>query len=322
MISTLDTNSLVLEGKGLSDLKLAAKQDPQSIKVVAKQFEAMFLNILTKSMRGASDGKSLFDNNETRLYTEMLDQQFAQKIAAGKGLGLADMLVQQLTRNQASVPPPNEPGAPMLIKKEYLPQAFTQGLPGSALTPLPIMPSDDAVKIFNVMAPQALPNPAVSTPDKSAMTPKQFVSQFSSHATSAGRELGVPAQGILAQAALESGWGKREIKQADGSPSFNLFGIKANAQWTGKVAEVTSTEYVNGVPQQHVARFRAYDSYEEAFKDYASLLKSSPRYQAVLNTNSASQFAQGLQRAGYATDPRYASKLASIAGGSLLRSVA
>jgi flagellar protein FlgJ len=321
MISTLDTNSLVLEGKGLSELKLAAKQDPQSIKVVAKQFEAMFLNILTKSMRGASDGKSLFDNNETRLYTEMLDQQFSQKIAAGKGLGLADMLVQQLTRNQAS-PPPSEPGAPLLIKKEYLPQAFTQGLPGSAPTPLPIMPIDEAAKIFNVIAPQALPIAPVPTSEKSVLTPKQFVSQISSHAAAAARELGVPAQGILAQAALESGWGKREIKQADGSSSFNLFGIKANAQWTGKVAEVTSTEYVNGVPQQRVARFRAYGSYEEAFKDYASLLKSSPRYQAVLNTNSASQFAQGLQRAGYATDPRYASKLASIAGGSLLRSVA
>lgn len=319
MISALDTAGLVLEGKSLNDLKLAAKQDPtQSIKVVAKQFEAMFLNMLTKSMRGATDGNSLFDNNETRLYTEMLDQQFAQKIAAGKGLGLADMLVQQLTRNQAS-PPPSETGAAMPIKKIFPPQAFSQGLPGSALTPLPIPPKDDATKLFNV---STRPSIAPSTPEKSAMTPKQFVSQFSSHAASAGRALGVPAHGILAQAALESGWGKREIKQADGSPSYNLFGIKANAQWTGKVAEVTSTEYVNGAPQQHTARFRAYGSYEEAFKDYANLLKSSPRYQAVLNTNSANVFAQGLQHAGYATDPHYATKLSSIADSSLLRSIA
>jgi len=322
MISALDTNSLVLEGKALSDLKLAAKQDPtQSIKVVAKQFEAMFLNMLTKSMRGATDGNSLFDNNETRLYTEMLDQQFAQKIAAGKGLGLADMLVQQLTRNQAG-PPPIETSAPMPIKKTFPTQAFTQGLPGSALTPLPLPPKDDAAKLFNVSTPQSIATPATPTPEKSAMTPKQFVSQFSSHAASAGRELGVPAHGILAQAALESGWGKREIKQADGSPSYNLFGIKANVQWTGKVAEVTSTEYVNGTPQQRTERFRAYGSYEEAFKDYASLLKSSPRYQAVLNTNSASRFAQGLQHAGYATDPHYATKLSSIAESSLLRSIA
>ena len=318
MISSLDTSSLVLEGKSINDLKLAAKQDPsQSIKVVAKQFEAMFLNILTKSMRGASDGKSLFDNNETRLYTEMLDQQFAQKIAAGKGLGLADMLVQQLTRNQTS-PVPGESSAPLHIKKEFVPQPFTQGLPGSAPTPLPILPSDDSAKIFSVSMPQST---AIAVPS-AAMTAKQFVSQFSSHAVAAGRELGVPAHGILAQAALESGWGKRQIKQTDGTPSYNLFGIKANAQWTGKVAEVTSTEYVNGVPQQHTARFRAYDSYEQAFKDYTDLLKSSPRYQAVLNTNSASRFAQGLQHAGYATDPHYATKLSSIADSRLLRSVA
>ena len=260
----------------------------------------------------ATGGDSLFDNEETRLYTELLDQQFAQKISAGKGLGLADVLVQQLTRNQAnpleaearpSVALPIQPGLPS--------KAFSQGLPGSAHTPLPIAPNNETtIKPLN--APTA-PPPG---------TPKEFVSRFLPHATAAGRELGVKPQAILAQAALESGWGKRQIKLADGSPSHNLFGIKAGAGWTGQVAQVSTTEYVQGQAQRRVERFRAYTSYEEAFRDYAGLLKSAPRYHAVLNTHNAEGFAQGLQKAGYATDPRYAAKISRIADGSLLRALA
>ena len=315
MINSLDTSGLVLEGKSINDLKLAAKQDPsQSIKVVAKQFEAMFLNILTKSMRGTTEKDGLFNNNETRLYTEMLDQQFAQKIAAGKGIGLADMLVQQISRQQGSPATTDAVlNAPLPIKKEYVPKAFTQGLPGSAQTPLPLFPKKDAAgKGFSTGLP----------PAESALKPKEFVSRFQPYAAAAARELGVAPKGVMAQVALESAWGKREIKLPDGSPSYNVFGIKANAQWSGKVAEVTTTEYINGAAQQRTERFRAYGSYAEAFQDYAGLLKSAPRYQAILNTGDAGTFAQGLQQAGYATDPHYAAKVSRIAEGSLLRAMA
>ena len=126
----------------------------------------------------------------------------------------------------------------------------------------------------------------------------------------------------MAQAALESGWGKRDIKLADGSTSHNLFGIKANKSWDGPVAEVATTEYVNGEPTQRVERFRAYASFEAGFQDYVNLMKTSPRYSKLLNMNDAHQYAQGLQQAGYATDPRYAAKLSSLIQGKALRAVA
>ena len=118
---------------------------------------------------------------------------------------------------------------------------------------------------------------------------------------------------MIGQAALESGWGKREIKSKDGTPSYNLFGIKATAGWKGKVVETVTTEYVNGEKQKHVTKFRAYDSYADSFKDFAKLMQNNPRYQGVMsNLHSPDSYAQAMQKAGYATDPNYANKLASV----------
>ena len=124
---------------------------------------------------------------------------------------------------------------------------------------------------------------------------------------------------MSAQAALETGWGKSELRFTDGKPTYNLFGIKAGRSWNGAVAEATTTEYVNGAAQKTVERFRAYSSYAEAFRDYANLLASNPRYAGVLNQQDAAGFARGLQQAGYATDPMYAAKLERIIGGPTLR---
>ena len=318
MINTLDTSGLLLGNNSLDQLKFSAKQrTPESLKLVAQQFEALFMNILTKGMR-AGTGESLLDNGETRLYTELLDQQFSQKISAGKGLGLADALVQQLTRNQAApVNPDTTLSGPLPIQRGLETKAFSQGLPGGAQTPLPINPKNEVI-----IKPLDNPVPASTAALSSPASSKEFVSRYLPHATAAGLELGVKPQAILAQAALESGWGKRQIKLEDGSLSHNLFGIKANASWEGKVAEVNTTEYVHGVAQQRVERFRAYNSYEEAFRDYAGLLKSAPRYRDVLNSGETKDFAQGLQKAGYATDPNYAAKISRIAGSSSLRALA
>jgi flagellar protein FlgJ len=141
-----------------------------------------------------------------------------------------------------------------------------------------------------------------------------FVDKMRPHAERASRSTGIPAHLIVGQAALESGWGKREIKMADGSDSHNLFGIKAGRDWNGKVAEVTTTEYHNGVASKQVERFRAYTSYTEAFQDYAKFLNDNPRYSEVLGKADAKGFAQGLQQAGYATDPHYAEKLVGVIG--------
>jgi flagellar protein FlgJ len=142
---------------------------------------------------------------------------------------------------------------------------------------------------------------------------RAFQEKLGAHAEAASRETGIPAKFMLGQAALESGWGKREIKGADGSASHNLFGIKAGPGWKGKVATAVTTEYVNGVPQTRMEKFRAYDSYADGFKDYAKLISNNPRYDKVMaSAGDASSFAHGLQKAGYATDPHYATKLSRI----------
>lgn len=146
-----------------------------------------------------------------------------------------------------------------------------------------------------------------------------FVRQILPHAAEASRQLGVPAHFMIAQAALETGWGRHEPRHANGQPSHNLFGIKAGADWQGPVVTATTVEVVQGQEQRQTARFRAYGSYREAFQDYARLLTEAPRYAGVRAARDAQGFARGLQQAGYATDPAYADKLVQIIQGDTLR---
>jgi flagellar protein FlgJ len=149
---------------------------------------------------------------------------------------------------------------------------------------------------------------------------RDFVNRFWPHALEASKETGLPAHFILGQAALESGWGARETRAPDGAPTFNLFNIKAGQSWRGASAEVPTTEYLGGAAQKVSARFRSYGSYAEAFRDYATLLKSNGRYAGVLQSgNDPAQFARELQKAGYATDPDYAAKLTRVITGSVMR---
>ncbi|MDZ4122696.1 MAG: flagellar assembly peptidoglycan hydrolase FlgJ, partial [Hydrogenophaga sp.] len=152
----------------------------------------------------------------------------------------------------------------------------------------------------------------VSTVGRASAGPRQagFVEQHSLAAAAVARESGIPASYMIGQAGHETGWGRSEIRHADGTPSHNLFGIKATGGWKGKVAEITTTEYINGEPRKVTAKFRAYDSYADSFRDYASLIGNSPRYDKVMDQlGSVQGFAAGLQKAGYATDPQYAAKL-------------
>lgn len=159
----------------------------------------------------------------------------------------------------------------------------------------------------------ALPTPGeASTVGRASAGPRQaaFVDQHSQAAAAVSRESGIPASYMIGQAGHETGWGRSEIRHADGTPSHNLFGIKATGGWKGKVAEITTTEYINGEPRKVTAKFRAYDSYADSFRDYASLIGNSPRYDKVMDQiGSVQGFASGLQKAGYATDPQYAAKL-------------
>jgi len=284
--NTNAANNLALDANNLSDLRVAAKTNsPEALRATAKQFEALFVNMMMKSMRDATPQDGPMDNDQSKLFTSMLDQQMSEKIA-NRGIGLADVLVRQMTNN------PNGRGGQKIAEKSIEPATPTRG--------------QTTINAAGGVKPQA---PHV----------KAFQEAMGSHAEDASRATGIPAKFMLGQAALESGWGKHEIKAADGSASHNLFGIKATSGWSGKVVVAPTTEYINGAPQTVMQKFRAYGSYAEAFSDYAHMLASNPRYGNVISgSHDATSFAQGLQKAGYATDPHYATKLSNIINRSLV----
>jgi len=267
--------NLAADGNSLNDLKaLAGKDEKAALKETAKQFEALFMRELLKSMREATMKSGLLDNEQGDLGTDLLDQQYATQMTGLPG-GLSEMIERQLSQKIAPAIDKVTTGAAAV---------------GSAI--------------------QSTVDRASSAVQGASSRQQQFVARLSGAAQQVAQEVGIPASYMLGQAGHETGWGRSEIKQADGSNSFNVFGIKAGKGWTGKVAEVTTTEYVNGQAQKVKAKFRAYDSYQDAFRDYARLISDSPRYAKVMDSlHSAQSFASGLQRAGYATDPQYASKL-------------
>lgn len=312
------TEGLAVDANGLNGLREAAKQNsPESIKGAAKQFEALFLNMVMKSMRDATPQNGPFDNEQTKMFTSMLDQQLSQSLAQ-RGVGLADVLTRQLS---ASLPK-KLPDAQDLEGNSTL---GDDGLP-MAIPLVKDMSDADRAKFIQSFASQQ----AADGTDQDGRNKQRrsssgkpahveaFQNRLQADAEMASKMTGIPAKFMLAQAALETGWGKKEIVTRDGRASHNLFGIKATGNWTGKVVEATTIEYINGRPQKRLEKFRAYDSYADAFKDYANLLRSNPRYEKVLaSAQDAHGFAYGLQRAGYATDPHYAEKLSRIIRQSL-----
>ena len=264
----------------------------EGVKETAKQFESLFMRELLKSMREATMKSGMTDNAGTDMGTDLLDQQFAVQMSGQAG-GLSDLIAAQLSRQMG--------GAPLD------PSALVSGATARPTS---------GVRQANSAAAYA----ANADLGASRTTPSQsnFVQQHAEAASRVEQASGLPSGFMLGQAGHETGWGRHEIKNANGSPSFNLFGIKATGGWNGKVAEITTTEYVNGVAQKTVAKFRAYDSYEDSFKDYARLITQSPRYAKVSQqTDSAHAFATGLQKAGYATDPEYAAKLSRAINSTL-----
>ncbi len=267
-----------LPSDDLSALRTRAASDPKAaIRAAAKQFEALFMQQLMKSMRESSMSSGMLDNAGSQMSTEMLDTQYANKISGLPG-GLGDVIARQLERQITGL----APNAP-------LPAAGAANAPVGSVGANGVKPSQE-----------------------------EFLRMHSTSARAAAEQSGIPAAFMVAQAAHESGWGKREIRNADGSSSHNLFGIKAGAGWKGPVAQVMTTEVVDGEPRKVLAKFRAYKSYDESFRDYAQMMKESPRYASVVAAGKTAQgFAQGLQRAGYATDPAYADKLTRVINTTL-----
>ena len=270
-------NSLSSDTRSIEALRAAAARDPKSsIREASRQFEALFMQEVMKSMRASTMSSGLMENSATQLGTEMLDTQYAGKLTGLPG-GLSEAIARQLQRQ-------------MGIKDD---KSAATGADAKSVEPLPALAKKN-------VAPHV----------------QSFIQQHDAAAKAAEAATGIPASFMIAQAAHESGWGKREIRMKDGSSSHNIFGIKATDSWKGPVAEVQTTEYIDGKAQKVTAKFRAYASYEEAFKDYAQLLGSNARYADVVakaqKGGGAQTFAMGLQKAGYATDPEYASKLAKV----------
>jgi peptidoglycan hydrolase FlgJ len=356
------------DARALASLRARAGSEPQAAaREAARQFEALFMNELMKSMR-ASTMKAEGDSAGAALGTEMLDAQWAMQMSGQRG-GLSEAITKHLERQMGMAPGPIP--VPMSVPVPG-PAALTAPRP-TAMGPLQATNTKNNSPVGQAVQPLLKPAPAleapVRLPQRSAAA---FVQQHSAAAERAQQQTGVPAAFMVAQAAHETGWGRKEIRHADGSPSYNLFGIKAGGSWKGAVAETTTTEYVGGQPRRGVAAFRAYNSYAESFADYAQMLKTSPRYQGALQaatqasgalgvgsaglaqaagkapvfspvepaapavatpaaakaaaglapaaaaaSAAARGFAQGLQRAGYATDPEYAAKLTRVINTTL-----
>lgn len=288
------SSALYADLGGLDALRLAARRDPAaSLPAVARQFESLFVQQMLKAMRAASPGDPLFDSQQSQFYREQFDQQLAVQLSGqGAGLGLADAIVRQLGGGRA----PQSPSTPVALPRARREGAAVAGSGAVAAT-------------AGVAAP-------------AFAGPLAFVRSIWEHAKAAAAELGTGAEVLVAQAALETGWGRQVPRRTDGGSSHNLFGIKAGQHWPGARVAVPTLEFRDGVMRREQAAFRAYDSLAEGFADYVDVLRSSPRYRPALAAAADPQrYAAALQQAGYATDPGYGAKIRSILQGDTLQSV-
>jgi flagellar protein FlgJ len=300
-------NSFYADPKGLNALRSDAKaQAPDALKETARQFESLFTNMLLKSMREATKstgGDSMFDSEQTEFYQGMFDDQMAVHLSQGRGLGLADMLVRQLSQSRMTQ---------------------SADVSGTNAADSGKKLNFDADKLTVRSAATISSTAAPASPTSIASSRVDFVRTMWPLAQKAASALGVDPHALLAQAALETGWGKSVPADNTGDSSYNLFGIKAGGQWAGATTNVPTLEFESGVAVRKVDRFRAYDSAEQSFNDYAGLIGNNPRYEKAVGTGTdVAAFAAALQEGGYATDPQYAQKIVAVADQvrSITRSV-
>jgi peptidoglycan hydrolase FlgJ len=328
------STDLYMNMSQFSDMKLAAREhDTSASKSVAQQFEGLFIQMMLKNMRAAAKFDESQHSSYMDFYTDMYDKQLSQVMSQNGGIGLGAMLQRQMEpasaeRQQTAanegknlpvyrMNPQQMFSSPITREEEYLPinPALQVHQLMSALT------ADSTTKLTE-------PRPQNASLQIEAIEPfygwdqkKAFVQDLWPHAEQAASKLGVSTEVLVAQAALETGWGQHSMKKPDGSIAFNLFGIKAGADWPGQQVSQSTLEYRNGTMQREQASFRAYDSVSEAMQDYVDFVQSSPRYQQALDhQGSDSRYVRGLQQGGYATDPNYADKIINIRDGKTLSS--
>lgn len=287
------TQSLALDANALAGLRRQARESPdQALSKAAGQFEALFLNMVLKQMRETLPRDGPLDSDTMRTYTSMFDQQVAQHLSS-RGIGLREAIERQLAKRIDG-------------SKGLAGPATPSAAPGPGGTsPQPSV--DRPPRAGPPAAPKVGDAPAVSSSVSS--TVQAFVEKLRPHAERAAAALGVPAHLLIAQAGLESGWGRSQPRNADGSASHNLFGVKAGGRWTGATIAAATTEFVQGAAVRTVEKFRAYGSYADALGDLTRVLGSRRYADALANAADPAAYAKSLQRAGYATDPAYADKL-------------
>ena len=350
----------VFDQRGLNAIRsLGREQSPEAVRQVAQKFEAMFVQEMLKTMRAASDvfaEGSYFSSDTERFHRDMHDQQMALNLTSGRGIGLADQLYQQMMqaygKHMGNAPGPREAGEqnteqgilPAAVQHQQWQQALAssetpssnQILPPNQ-TMAPASADDELLSNYylGISRPVSAANftkPAYAgisqvfaAGDKTPVSQSQrdFVALLRPHAEQAARELNINPDVLIAQAALETGWGKQVIHTRQGDNSFNLFNIKAGSQWQGDSVRVSTLEYQQGMPHYERASFRKYNSYAESFADYVRLIQNNPRYQPALAAGKNSPaYAEALQRAGYATDPDYASKIKRLLNSDPINTLA
>lgn len=324
----------------------ARDNDPAALQAVAEQFEQLFLNMLVKSMRDANatfSEDSYFNSSQVQFYQEMSDSQLTKELAENKGIGLAEVLVRQLGGNidprlndgkeeEERIKPLSESERMLNRTVDTAASMAASAILGQAQANSRAIEKAKAQESASAAPSTTVPlAPEIKTASSAIETvveklqpqrfdsPEQFVQTLLPLAETVAAELGVDPKVLLAQSALETGWGRYLIQRPEGGSSHNLFNIKADSRWSGDSANVGTVEFRDGVAQKERSAFRVYDSYEASFRDYAAFLTNSPRYQQALEqAGDPYQYLSRLQEAGYATDPEYAEKISRIFDGDVL----
>ncbi|NOQ94833.1 MAG: flagellar assembly peptidoglycan hydrolase FlgJ [Methylophaga sp.] len=296
--------------KGLAELRRSAntdQNDQETLEQVAGQFESIFVGMMLKSMRDASSSlaEGLFDSEQSNMYRDMSDQQLAIDMSAKGLLGLKDIIVRQLGGEPDSKPTPSD-------------DTHSGNMHTVTVRPT-LQPMENPALLQQIIQakPIASVQPVAISNELTFDSPESFVQQLLPLAKQAADKIGITAEAILSQAALETGWGQHVIKNADGSSSHSLFNIKADSRWQGERTVTGTVEYRDGVAVKEQAHFRTYESYQDSFNDYVDFLQTQPRYQdALKHVDNPEKFIEGLHKAGYATDPAYADKIKRIMNSS------
>ncbi|EHY8552664.1 TPA: flagellar assembly peptidoglycan hydrolase FlgJ [Vibrio parahaemolyticus] len=288
-ISSLDSlrQKAVKEGKD---------GEQEALHAAARQFESIFTSMMLKSMREANEGfeSNIMNSQNEKFYRQMLDEQMASELSANGSMGLADMIVAQLTAGQGN------------DKSEMA----MRDAANSAVEYRRVDPKK-AREIEKRLIESGELSRTSHTPAKFD-SPESFVNSMKPYAEKAAKALGVEPSLLLAQAALETGWGQKVVQNARGS-SNNLFNIKADRSWQGDKVTTQTLEFHDNTPVKETAAFRSYSNYQDSFNDYVRFLNDNPRYETALQQRGDSEsFIRGIHRAGYATDPTYADKVLQV----------